>query len=254
LSRRWMRRRRSCALPDEHYVNPELAELYDLDSPWSPDRDFYLSQAVPPQQHIVDFGCGTGLICNAYAALGHQVTGVDPAPAMLDIARKKPFGARIEWVHATAQTYRSDKRFDLMIMTGHAFQTLLEDEDVRAAFMTMRMHLAPGGKAVFESRNRAIDWAAEWSGECVQRMPGKTVRESWRVFPMQNDRLKFESVYRFPDKTLVSQSELRFMRRLEIEAYLAAAGLGVESLSGDWDGSPFDAMTSKEMIFSVRAA
>jgi hypothetical protein len=130
----------------------------------------------------------------------------------------------------------------------------LEDEDVRAAFITMRMHLAPGGKAVFESRNRAIDWAKEWSGEFILKPPEKTVRESWRVFPMQNDRLKFESVYRFPDKTLVSKSELRFMSRMEIEAHLGAAGLCIESLAGDWGGSPFDETTSKEMIFTVRAA
>ena len=249
-----MRRRRSCALPDEHYVDPELAELYDLDSPWSPDRDFYLSQAGPPPLTILDFGCGTGLICNAYAELGHDVTGVDPAPAMLDMARKKPFGEKIEWVEATAQTFRSQKRFDLIIMTGHAFQVLLEDEDVRAAFETMQMHLKPGGKAVFESRNRAIDWAAEWSSEIVLDAPGKLVRKSWRVFPMIDDRLKFESVYRFPDKTLISKSELRFMSRMEIEAHLTAAGFSVECLIGDWDGSPFDGKISKEMIFTVRAA
>jgi SAM-dependent methyltransferase len=249
-----MRRRRSCALPDEHYLNPELAELYDLDSPWSPDRDFYLSQAGPPPQSILDFGCGTGLICNAYAALGHDVTGVDPARAMLDVARRKPFGAKIEWVEATAQTFRSEKRFDLIIMTGHAFQVLLEDEDVRSAFETMRMLLKPGGKAVFESRNRFIDWAQEWSGEFVLGAPKGPVRESWRVFPMQNDRLKFESVYRFPDKTLVSKSELRFMSRSEIETQLAAAGLAVESLFGDWSGAPFDVNASKEMIFTVRTA
>jgi hypothetical protein len=74
------------------------------------------------------------------------------------------------------------------------------------------------------------------------------------VFPMQVDRLKFESVYRFPDKTLVSKSELRFMSRSEIETQLAAAGLAVESLFGDWSGAPFDVNESKEMIFTVRTA
>jgi SAM-dependent methyltransferase len=249
-----MRRRRSCALPDEHYINPELAELYDLDSPWSSDRDFYLSQAGPTPQSILDFGCGTGLICNAFAELGHNVTGVDPARAMLDVARRKPFGAKIEWVEASAQTFRMHKRFDLMIMTGHAFQVLLEDEDVSAAFESIRIHLAPGGKAVFESRNRAIDWASEWSREFVLNTPNGHVRESWRVFPMEKDRLEFESIYRFPHKTLVSKSELRFMSQTEIEAQLAAAGLAVESLFGDWSGAPFDVNASKEMIFTVRAA
>jgi 2-polyprenyl-3-methyl-5-hydroxy-6-metoxy-1,4-benzoquinol methylase len=252
-SRRWTRRKRSCALPDEHYINSELAELYDLDSPWSADRDFYLSQAGQPPQTILDFGCGTGLICNAYAELGHDVTGVDPAPAMLAIARRKPFGAKIEWVEATAQTFRSDKRFDLMIMTGHVFQILLEDEDVRAAFETMRMHLKPGGKAVFESRNRAIDWAAEWGGEVVLEARAGRIVETHNVHEMLNDRLKFDSVFRFPDKTLTSKSELRFMSLMEIEAHLKAAELRVENLIGDWDGAPFDPAVSKEMIFTVRA-
>jgi SAM-dependent methyltransferase len=245
---------RECGqMPDEHYSNPELAELYDLDSPWSADRSLYLSQAGPPPQVILDFGCGTGLICNAYAELGHDVTGVDPAPAMLAVARRKPFGAKIEWVEATAQTFRSDKRFDLMIMTGHAFQVLLEDGDVRAAFETMRKHLKPGGKAVFESRNRAIDWATEWSGSVTLNSPQGKVTESHHVRERLHDRIKFDSVYRFTDKTLISKSELRFMSRAEIEAQLAAAGLRLESLFGDWDGKPFDEKTSKEMIFTVRA-
>lgn len=173
---------------------------------------------------------------------------------MLAIARRKPFGAKIEYVEATAQNFRSGKRFDLMIMTGHAFQALLEDEDVRAAFETMRMHLKPGGKAVFESRNRVIDWAAEWSGEIVLHAPQGKVIETHAVQKMLNDRLKFESVYRFPDKTLISKSELRFMSLAEIDSQLTAAGLRVESLFGDWDGTPFDETSSKEMIFTVRAA
>ena len=36
---------------------------------------------------IVDLGCGTGLITCELARRGYRMTGVDPAPAMLDIAR-----------------------------------------------------------------------------------------------------------------------------------------------------------------------
>ena len=35
-------------MPDDHYENPRLAEIYDVSSPWSIDRDFYLSLAGPP--------------------------------------------------------------------------------------------------------------------------------------------------------------------------------------------------------------
>ncbi|MBX3074382.1 class I SAM-dependent methyltransferase [Candidatus Obscuribacterales bacterium] len=83
--------------------------------------------AGEPSRVILDLGCGTGLLCNAYAERGHHVTGADPSNAMLEVARKKPFGSAIEWIQASAQSFRSSKRFDLIIMTGHAFQVLLED-------------------------------------------------------------------------------------------------------------------------------
>lgn len=241
-------------MPDLHYEHPALAALYDADCGWSEDRDFYLNLAGKPPQRILDLGCGTGLICDAYAARGHDVTGVDPAPAMLEIARSKPHGDRIEWVLSTSQDFRSVKRFDLVIMTGHAFQVLLEDDDVRAAFETMRMHLKPNGKAVFESRNRAIDWAAEWSGEILLKTPSGTVRETHLVLGWQGDRITFESRYQFPGKTLVSTSVLRFLSLAQITARSGAAGLVVEKLSGGWNGAPFDEKSSKEMIITVRAA
>ena len=107
---------------DNHYQNPRLVELYDLDSGWSVDRAFYLDIAGSAPKQVLDLGCGTGLLCNAYAEQEHKVTGVDPSSAMLEVARRKPYGKQIEWVHCSAEIYDSESRFDLVIMTGHAFQ------------------------------------------------------------------------------------------------------------------------------------
>lgn len=241
-------------MPDEHYINPKLAAIYDLFSPWSADRDFYLSLAGTQPQNVLDLGCGTGLLCNAYAAQGHSVTGVDPTPAMLAVARQKPHGNAITWMQADAQTFHADTHFDLIIMTGHAFQVLLEDADVLAALSTIRRRLAPSGRAVFESRNPAIDWAAEWNGTFALTHQGETISETVEVLSRVGERVTFELRYQFPDETLVSRSELRFLPRTAIESHLAAAGLQVDALYGDWDRSPFDPTTSKEMIFVVRPA
>lgn len=239
-------------MPDVHYTHPRLVALYDLASGWSPDRDFYLALGGTAPQSILDLGCGTGLLADAYAARGHDITGVDPASAMLDAARRKPHGATIEWVCATAEAYRSPKRFDLIVMTGHAFQVLLTDADVGAAFATMREHLKPGGRIVFESRNPAIDWRAGWNRDLViDRRSG--ARAERRFLAMDGDRMTFEWRYLFPDETLVSTSVLRFLSRAEIEERLTAAGLDVEKVLGDWDASPFDERTSHEMIFFARA-
>jgi SAM-dependent methyltransferase len=234
---------------DEHYANPKLAAVYDEDSGWDEARDYYLALAPETPIDILDLGCGTGLLCEAYAARGHRVTGVDPAQAMLDQARKKTNGANIEWICATAQSHLSIKRFDLIIMTGHAFQVFLTDEGVVALFKTMCHHLKPHGRAVFESRNPAIDWPRVWNLEI-----NTSASRQFVALSRDQETITFDMHYRFGGETLSSRSTLRFMTRVAIEKQLTAAGLKTFAVKGDWSGGEFDERTSQEMIFEVRLA
>lgn len=238
-------------MPDAHYINSKLAEIYDFDSGWSVDRDFYFGLAGSERQSILDLGCGTGLLCNAYAGNNHDVTGVDPSCAMLEVGRQKEQGKVIDWIESKAQTFQSEKTFDLIIMTGHAFQVLLEDADVLATFATMRKHLKPGGLGVFESRNPAIDWAKQWDYTITLELPNANVSESRRLISFKDDRMVFELSYKFPDENLLSMSELRFMSHREITEHLASAGLLIKDVLGNWDGAVFDETVSEEMIFMV---
>ena len=101
---------------------------------------------------VLDLGCGTGELAAALAG-GRSVTGVDPAAAMLEIARGRPGGEPVTWVVADARSVRLDRRFDLVLLTGHAFQVFLTADDQRAALATIAAHLAPGGRFIFDSRN-----------------------------------------------------------------------------------------------------
>ena len=241
-------------MPDFHYEHPRLAQIYDLDSPWSADRDFYATLAGDRRQRILDLGCGTGLLCCAYAAKGHDVTGVDPSSAMLEVARAKPLGCKIDWVEAFAQTYRSSQQFDLIIMTGHAFQVLLTDEDVLAAMETMRTHLESDGRVAFESRNPSYDWAKAWNYDVTFTLPTGEVTESRRLLAVQDDLMSFERRYRFTDEELVSASTIRFMPVSAIQQLLESSGLRIVELYGDWDRTGFDETHSPEMIFIAGAA
>src|SRR6516164_7102590 len=102
------------------YQHTRIAEIYDLINPRAQDTDFYLSLAGLHPVSVLDLGCGTGTLCCAFAERGHRVTGVDPAAAMLVVARRKPHAEQVEWVETSAQSYKVDRRFDLVAMTGHA--------------------------------------------------------------------------------------------------------------------------------------
>lgn len=238
---------------DSHYIHPKLARLYDLDSGWSNEREFYLSLAGESRKSVLDLGCGTGLICDALAARGHEVTGADPSVAMLDVARQKPNGSKIEWVLSTAQDFKSEKTFDLIIMTGNAFQVLLDEKDLQATCQAMRTHLKPDGLIAFESRNPRLDWAARWNYEMKLSTPEGEVVESRKFLKWSGSRMSFELCYRFPDEKLISSSELRFWSAQEIEKHLSEAGLRIERLMGDWDLGEFNEESTEEMVFFVRA-
>lgn len=172
---------------------------------------------------------------------------------MLDVARQAPHGKRIAWVHCLAQDFRSDQRFDLIIMTGHAFQVLLEPDDIAATFAVMRDHLSAAGRIVFESRNPAIDWCARWDGRSVElSVEGGVVQQTRQVCRSDNNRICFDTRYAFADEVLVSSSTLLFLGRGDIEKALIASGLAAERVLGDWSGGSFDPMHSEEMIFVVR--
>jgi 2-polyprenyl-3-methyl-5-hydroxy-6-metoxy-1,4-benzoquinol methylase len=244
---------------DRHYTNPQLTALYDISCGWSEDRSFYLSLAQDPllaqsafqAQDILDLGCGTGLLCRAYAEKGHRVVGVDPAAEMLNVARSKSEGSTLTWIQSTAQDVNIKDTFDLIIMTGHAFQVLLTEQDVLSTFQRVQQLLKPNGQFVFESRNPNFDWPQHWDYKGTIETERETVESSRRFVSLSEEIMTFELSYRFQTKTLVSMSQLRFWGYQDIEKLLAECGLKITACSGDWQGQPLDLQRSEEMVFHV---
>jgi len=180
------------------------------------------------------------------------VTGVDPAAAMLTIARSKPYAELVEWVESPAQKYNSARPFDLIVMTGHAFQVLLGDDDVLAALNTMRHHLSERGKVVFESAIQHLPWAKEWAGR-VRKLPGE-VLERLEVTEDNGEFISFQTTYQWTGEKRTTRSTLRFSSQEHLRALITRSGLRVRQVLGDWDTSPLDATRSREMIFFVEHA
>jgi ubiquinone/menaquinone biosynthesis C-methylase UbiE len=213
-----------------------LAEIYDpLDSDRS-DLDAYVALADEfGARTVVDVGCGTGTLACLLAARGLDVTGVDPAVASLEVARRKPGAGGVRWCHGDA-TALPPQQADLVTMTGNVAQVFITDQEWAATLGAVRKALRPGGRLVFESRDPARKAWLEWNRDQTYRrvvIPGTGPVETWTdLTDVAGSLVCFRTTFVFGSDgaVLTSDSTLRFRSRAELADSLAAAGLVVEEV------------------------
>jgi hypothetical protein len=150
-------------------------------------------------------------------------------------------------------TARREGEFDFAVMTGHAFQVLLTDDELRTAFAAIRRALTPDGRFGFDTRNPARRAWERWTPDHVWQ--AGTVR-SWNdAGPFEDGLVTFKTTFVSPDwdAPRFSESTLRFLGVPALSAFLDEAGLAVDEQFGHWDRTPVtDA--SPEIITIVRRA
>ena len=116
----------------------------------------------------------------------------------------------------------------------------------------MKNHLRSDGFIAFEIRNPNLKWKDQWNYEIELNSPYGKVIESRQFLEMHKEIMKFELKYQFPNKELISTSEIRFWSAVEIEKLALRSGLQVEKLMGDWGYEELKPNISKEMVFFLR--
>ncbi|MEV5428318.1 class I SAM-dependent methyltransferase [Streptomyces sp. NPDC052701] len=223
-------------MAQEEFRHPRLAALYDLLDPDRRDLDAYLGIAEEfGARRVLDIGCGTGVFALLLAARGIEVVGVDPAGASLAVARAKPGGDRVRWIHGDA-TALPPLRTDLATMTANVAQEIVAPEAWRATLRGAYEALRPGGRLVFETRVPARRAWEEWHRDASHRVTevaGTGPVESWvDLVEVDGPLVSFRWTYVFAadGRTLTSDSTLRFREREEVEADLVAQGYAVEGV------------------------
>ena len=226
---------------DYLFTESKLTELYDAFCAGREDFGFYLP-LVMSAESVLDIGCGTGELLRLARESGHtgRLCGLDPAEAMLEQARKR---GDVEWVHGDLSSVDWRREFDLVVMTGHAFQVIVEDDQLRASLEAIWSALTDEGRFVFETRNPpARGWEAWIPDNAVEiTHDGSVVRMAHQVeTPVAGDVVSFTVTYTSPgwDGPLVSRSTLRFLDVDSLSAFLSGAGLVIEEQFGDWDRQP----------------
>jgi len=240
---------------DRLFADPELAVLYDALCRGRPDFTFYLPLVLAADA-VLDVGCGTGELLRLAREAGHggRLCGLDPASAMLGQARRR---ADIDWIVGDLGSVGWQGEFSLVVMTGHAFQVLVEDDELRSSLTAIRSALTGEGRFVFETRNPvAREWERWTPDHAVEFVAddGTVVRKVNDVqHPVDGDVVRFTQTFTSARWTRprVSHSTLRFLDAVALASFLSEAGLVIEEQFGDWARQPVTD-TSPEIITIAR--
>ncbi len=223
-------------MPDAIFADPRLAEVYDPLDPDRSDLDAYLAMADEfGAGSVLDIGCGTGTFACLLAGRDKVVTGIDPAAASLEVARRKPHAERVRWLNGDARSL-PPLQVDLVTMTANVAQVFLTDDDWTATLRAVRSTLRPGGRLVFETRDPArrawLGWTREQTFVHVE-IPVVGAVESWYdLTEVDPPLVSFRTTVFFEadGATITSSSTLRFRSREEITSSLQATGFVVEDV------------------------
>jgi len=223
---------------------------YEVMNPWGPSDDFYLA-LVMAASSILDVGCGTGLLLRRARVAGHtgRLCGLDPDPAML---RQAQVRSDIDWVLAHAASANWDREFELVVMTGHAFQQLVADDDVQRSLRAIRTALIDGGRFAFDTRNPEARAWERWNTSYEVRNPhGEPARVTYEVDAVEGELVRLSETLsgRWWDDDQVSQGTLRFPAPDVLSRFLDEAGFALDAQFGNWERTPL--MAGSEEVITI---
>lgn len=223
-------------MSDQIFSNPRLASIYDTFDGQRDDLLHYLELAKELNaKSVLDIGCGTGCLASLLCENGFEVTGLDPAEASLEIARKKPNTSDVKWILGDGSALPKIT-VDLVVMTGNVAQVFTSDESWRETLSAAYRSLSSEGHLVFEVRDPAKKAWTKWTPENTyekREIPNQGVVEGWcEVTKVEGQLESFKWTYRFHSdgKVIVSDSTLRFREKDEIKESLIKAGFSVKDV------------------------
>ena len=141
----------------------------------------------PGARSVLDLGCGTGRHALLLAESGYRMTGIDRSPEMLSAAhaqlasasperaaRFASSGAPPTFLQGDVRNVRTGQKFDVVVSLFHVMSYQTSNDDLKAALLTIKEHLLPGGVVIFDC----------WYGPAVL-----TERATARTRHLENEKI-----------------------------------------------------------------
>jgi len=118
--------------------------------------EFIAARAQLAGRHVLDVGCGGGLLTESLARAGAEVTGIDLAPGMIEVARlhAAESGLAIDYRVASAEELAQESPGRFAVVT--CMEMLEHVPDPGAMVATLARLLSPGGALFVSTLNRNL--------------------------------------------------------------------------------------------------
>jgi SAM-dependent methyltransferase len=230
------------------------ARLYDRLFPGGEQAlDFYRAEADRQGGDVLELGCGTGHKLIPIAFDGHPCLGLELSADMLAEAERKADerGVDVEWLQGDMREFDLGRTFDLVIIAANSLLHLHETEDLVGCFRSVRKHLAPGARLVFDVFNPNVRMLAQADGVRRRRDALSFVDPHRGVVQVdvaetydaaaQVTRGRWSFSCDSEADFLVAPLEIRSIFPQELPLLLSLGGLRVVERFGDWSRGPLTA-------------
>lgn len=217
-----------------------------------------------PSRRVLDLGCGPGEHARRMAAEGFEVVAVDASEAMLEQARSEPVPDNLWFVLGDFRDLSAvtEGRFGGAICLGNSLPHLLDRDDLRRMARGLRERLAPGAPFLCQILNYDRIFA---TGERTLPINFRPDPDGELVFVRLMTPEDDGTVLFYPLTLLLRPGQdppvelkharevrLRGWRRAELEEVFAEAGFPDQEAFGGFDGAPWEAEVSRDLILVVR--
>jgi ubiquinone/menaquinone biosynthesis C-methylase UbiE len=249
----------------------DIAPYYDLEfDDFDADIDLYVNYAGIVGDPMLDIGCGTGRVLAQLALAGYHVTGIDPSPSMLALARKRVadqgVSDRVQLREGDVRDLSSlpENHVRLALCAINSFLHLTSRSDHLVALESIRRVLHRNGilaldimhptPAVIQRMDDTLRHDGSWTrpdGTRVDRFSQRRVRVSEQMIEtlLFYDRSGLDGVV----ARTVTSYLTRYIHRFEMESLLAQSGFELEGIYGSYQLDPLDDDSEQMIVVAHRA-
>lgn len=229
----------------------DKAELYDLeyDEDFYGDLDYLHKYASKCSRSILELGAGTGRIGFFLLRNGFDVTMVDSDEHMIEVARSKleHLGVthnKAHIVHGSMVEYRNPGAFDLILVVGNTFTSLLTQAEQLNVLNNIKTSLADKGTAIIHiyTPDHNSELLSDFGFTHRFKDPKGDLTYD-RYVKVNVDRngeyLEYDFFYKVYDGTTMvdefcNSVTTRIVRHEDMEHLIASVGMNIVTVSDDF--------------------